>query len=291
MTDQLELLKKYRIGVLAGGPSSEREISLKSGKAVFDILRKSGLDVSFIDVEEQGFDASLEEAGISLAFIALHGRFGEDGTVQALLAKRKIPYTGSGPESSALALDKLASKEVFEKEGIFVPRYRVVSKDQDTADISFTFPCVVKPRHEGSSVGLSIVSSGDQLSEAVRCAFEFDDEIMVEEYNPGREITVGILGDASLPVIEIVAENNIYDYNAKYTSSETEYKVPAGLDEDVYLRVQEAGLKAHRSLGCRGFSRVDMRLAGDGKVFVLEVNTIPGLTERSLLPMAAKAEG
>lgn len=288
---KLENLKQYKIGVLAGGPSNERDISLKSGKAVFDALTRAGIDAVFIDVDEAGFSSAVDAAKIDLAFIALHGRFGEDGTVQRALEGKNIMYTGSGPESSHLALDKLASKDKFNKEGVITPGHTIVKSAKDIQDKNVWMPCVVKPRYEGSSIGLSVVSSESDLEAAVEKALEFGEEIIVEEFISGREITVGILGSEALPVIEIVPQGGIYDFHAKYTASDTKYIVPAELEKDVWQAAQEAALKAHQALGCRGFSRVDIRLSESGGIFVLEVNTIPGLTERSLLPMAAKEAG
>ncbi len=291
MDKLIEVLRKFRIGVLAGGESSEREISLKSGKAVFEALRKAGLDPLFLDVNEKDFSSVIEKSGIDAAFIALHGRFGEDGTVQRMLQKRNIPYTGSGPDASALALDKMASKEQFIARGLNVPEYIVVYRGEDISELDVWFPCVVKPRFEGSSIGLSVVSSETKLHQAIDNAFMFGEEVIVERFVPGREITVGILDEKALPVVEIVAHEGVYDFDAKYRSDSTEYVVPAKLDESDSRFAQETALEAHKALGCKGFSRVDMRLSDNHEIFVLEVNTIPGLTERSLLPMAAKAAG
>lgn len=292
MTTYLEELNKYRVGVLAGGPSSERGISLKSGEAVSKALVGVGLDqVVFLDVNEEDFEDMIKESRINLAFIALHGRFGEDGTVQRALEEMKIPYTGSGPGSSALALDKLLSRDHFMDNGLDVPEYMVVHHGEDLSEMDIWFPCVVKPRFEGSSIGLSIVNTESGIYSAVDKAFAFGEEVIIERFVPGREITVGVLAGKALPVVEIIPHGGVYDFTAKYEAGNTEYVVPADLGEKDYLLAQETGLKAHNALGCRGFSRVDMRLSEEEKIYVLEVNTIPGLTERSLLPMAAKAAG
>ncbi|MDP8298991.1 MAG: D-alanine--D-alanine ligase [Candidatus Tantalella remota] len=288
--NDIDKLKQYKIGILAGGPSSEREISLKSGRTVQGALEGAGFDPVFIEVNEDPFMRVVEEAGIDVVFIALHGRFGEDGTVQRMLEDEGVPYTGSGPEASHLALDKLASKKLFEEKGLNIPGYKVAKRDHPVP-VEAAVPCVVKPRFEGSSVGLSVVEKKSLLDEAVSIAAEFDEDIIIEEFIPGREITVGVLDGKALPVVEILPAEGIYDFEAKYHSRDTKYVVPAELESEAYLKAQDAGLKAHNVLGCEDFSRVDMRLSEDGKVYVLEVNTIPGLTERSLLPMAAGAAG
>ena len=287
MKVNLDRLRKYKIGVLAGGFSSERDISLKSGKAVFDALASGGLDVVFIDLKEP----SLDGVDVDAAFIALHGKFGEDGTVQKMLAERRIPYTGSGPEASRVALDKIGSKNKFKAAGLSVADHVVLLKGSEPEQDGLWYPCVVKPRYEGSSVGLSVVRDKKDLGKAVVEAALYGEDILIEEFIPGRELTVGILEERPLPVVEIVAAGGVYDFAAKYKAGDTKYIVPAELDEGTYRKAQNAGIKAHEALGCKGISRVDMRLGDDGELYVLEVNTIPGMTERSLLPMAARAAG
>lgn len=281
-----------KIGVLAGGPSNEREISLRSGKAVYNALLSKGLDVVLLDIKEDIHDIMAKNV-IDVAFIALHGRFGEDGTIQKMLDDAHIPYTGSKVEASKLALDKIASKEIFTKNNIPVPRYIVFEKGRFSIDDAqdLGYPLVVKPQFEGSSIGLSIVKEKSLLKEALYEAFQYGDKIILEEYIYGREITVGILEDKALPVIEIVTRNNIYDYEAKYKNADTQYLVPAPLDRYSYEEARRLGEMAHNVLGCTSFSRVDMITEKSGKIFVLEVNTIPGMTERSLLPKAAEAIG
>ena len=281
-----------RIGVLAGGPSNEREISLRSGRAVHDALLGEGLDSVFLDVKND-IDEIIEKSCIDVAFIALHGRFGEDGTVQSMLEDAGIPYTGSGVEASRVALDKAASKDLFIRNLIPVPRHMVLVKGR-----SYPYDCdklgmpiVVKPHLEGSSIGLSIVRDKSLLQGAIDKAFEYGDKVILEEYINGRELTVGILNDEALPVIEIVPKNKVYDYDAKYKDSATKYLVPAPIPEDIFVKARRLGVLAHKVLGCRSFSRVDMMMAPSGDIFVLEVNSIPGLTERSLLPKAALATG
>ncbi|MDD3089387.1 MAG: D-alanine--D-alanine ligase [Candidatus Omnitrophica bacterium] len=286
MNDYKNDLKERRIGVLAGGYSSEREISLKSGKAIFDALTASGLNAKFVDVAGPSLEG-MED--IDVAFIALHGRFGEDGTLQQMLQEKGMPYTGSGPEASRAALDKITAKKLFENCGLKIAEHIVVKKSSPLGNIPC--PCVVKPRYEGSSVGLSVVKDPIFLRKAVDEASAYDEDIMIERFIPGRELTVGVIEDRALPVVEIVAAGGVYDFAAKYRAGDTKYIVPADLPERTYKAVQEAGLKAHRALGCEGYSRVDVRLGDDGRPYVLEVNTIPGMTERSLLPMAARSAG
>lgn len=281
-----------RVGVLAGGPSSERAISLKSGRAVFDALISENIDALFLDVGEDVRDV-IKNNKIDVAFIALHGTFGEDGTVQQALEDLRIPYTGSGPKASRLAMDKAASKEIFIKSNIAVPGHIMLNKNNYNAEdaCSVGFPLVVKPKMEGSSIGLSVVRERSLLEKAVDEAFRYGPDILIEEYIAGRELTVGILDDEPLPVIEIVTKNNVYDYKAKYDDPDTRYLVPAPVEKDIFEKAKAIGLESHIALGCKCFSRVDMMMAQDGKIFVLEVNTIPGMTQRSLLPKAAQAKG
>jgi len=283
---------KEKIAVLLGGPSSEREISIKSGTAVHEALLSLGLDVVCIDVSDNPVEQIAREK-CEIAFIALHGRFGEDGTIQAMLDEENIAYTGSGPEASRLAMDKLASRRIFQNAGLPVPEYVTVNKDVYRKDISvnFSLPLVVKPNREGSSIGMSVVEDIKNLPKAINEAFSYDDDIIIEKFIDGEDITVGILDDKPLPVVHIKPEQGVYDFTAKYTEGMSEYAVPAALEKDVINAAQNLGLTAHSLLGCRCFSRVDMRLGKDNKIRILEVNTIPGLTSTSLLPKAAKAVG
>ena len=280
-----------RIGILAGGPSSEREISLKSGKAVFEALKNKGCDVIFLDIEKDVYK-SVKESKISVAFIALHGRFGEDGTVQRILEDMNMPFTGSEVFASRAALDKILSKEIFKKNAIPIAEYAVFEKNKINNLNSLKFPLVVKPQNEGSSIGLSIVEKEGDLEGALTRAYAYDDLVLVEEFIKGKELTVGILGDEALPVIQIVPGGSAcYDFQAKYNNPETKYIVPAPIAKAKYKKAQKLALAAHNSLGCKAFSRVDIMLDNDGGLYVLEVNTIPGLTSRSLLPKAAAAAG
>lgn len=291
MIENIEGLNKYKIAVIAGGFSSERDISLKSGRAVFQSLSKGGLTVEFIDLNKDNYLNFIDEYDFDIAFIALHGKFGEDGQVQKQLELKNKKYTGSSPKSSIDALDKIKSKVIFSDAGLNVPEYSIIKVNQQVKEFSFKVPCVVKPRFEGSSVGLYVVQDEKNLKSSILEALKLDQDVIVEAFISGREVTVGVLDGKALPVVEIKAPNGIYDYGAKYLVSDTEYIVPAQLSEKIYAACLNAGLKAHNALGCRGFSRTDMRVSDQGIPYVLEVNTIPGLTERSLLPMAAESMG
>ncbi|MDD3905886.1 MAG: D-alanine--D-alanine ligase [Candidatus Omnitrophica bacterium] len=284
-------MKKLRVGVLAGGPSNEREISLRSGRAVHDALMQEDVDVFFVDVRDNIYDIIKNER-MDVAFLALHGRFGEDGTVQKILESAGIKYTGSGPRASELALDKIASKQEFVKKNIPTPRYQVAEKgDGQPARLNIGPPLVVKPQFEGSSIGLSVVRDAGSLKEALDKAFEYGTRALLEEYITGRELTVGILNGEPLPAIEIVPKERVYDYKAKYADPDTQYLVPAPISADESKLARSLGKMAHDALGCRSFSRTDIMMDGSGNMFVLEVNTIPGMTSRSLLPKAAAAMG
>ena len=287
-----------RIGVLMGGASSEREISLKSGKAVYEALKKSSLDVIPIDITTESAEENIRlinSCNIDCAFLALHGRFGEDGAIQKILEEMNLPYTGSGVIASKLAMDKAASRKIFEANDLHVPKYEEISKNSYNGgfdiDGKLQIPLVIKPVTHGSSIGLSIIDNKEGLSRAIGLAFEYDERALVEEYIKGRELTVGILDGLALPVIEIIPKKEFFDFEAKYRLGMTEYIVPAQLDEVTALRVQEAGFAAHKLLGCVGCSRVDIILSENNLAYILEVNTIPGMTATSLLPKAARTVG
>jgi D-alanine-D-alanine ligase len=290
-------IERGRIGVLMGGPSSEREISLLSGKAVYEALKSAGLDVVAIDITTDDADIDKSVIGsenIDCAFIALHGRFGEDGTIQKILEDMRLPYTGSGVLASQLAMDKVASHRLFQESGLCVPKYAVACKNNysgERLDELFSYPIVVKPVTGGSSIGLSIVDKKEDFIKAMDLAFTYDGRAMVDEYIKGRELTVGVLEDKALPVIEIIPKNEFFDFEAKYQSGLTEYVVPAKLDDATATKVQEAGLAANKLLGCFGCSRTDIILTPAGLPYILEVNTIPGMTATSLLPKAARNVG
>ncbi len=286
-------MKNYgKIDVLCGGPSNEREISLRSGRAVHEALLRKGADVAIFELGEKESGA-LDGINCDIAFIALHGRFGEDGRVQEELERRGIKYTGSGARASKLAFDKAEAKKIFTENNVPTPRYKVIENSGAAKEVlsEFTAPFVVKPKREGSSFGVSIVRDINGFNDALERVFKYGETALVEEYAPGREITVGILEEKALPVIEIRARGGTYDFNAKYHDSGTEYIVPAELTKAHGGKAQETALRAHKALGCRDLSRVDMRIDDSGNIAVFEVNTIPGMTERSLLPKAAKAAG
>ena len=284
-----------RIAVLMGGTSSERAISLKSGKGVSRALREGGYHVEEIDVGPDIGDR-LRTFDCDVAFIALHGEFGEDGGIQTLLAARGIPYTGSGPLSSRIAMDKTASKIAFADARVPAPTSWTLSRSASQGDWrralrAIGAPAVVKPAADGSSVGVAIVDSEASLKHGVALAGEFGEQIMIERFLGGRELTVGILDGAALPIVEVVYPGLLFDFKSKYSAGQTDYIIDPELDGPLKRRVQAMAVQAHRALGCRDFSRVDFRLDDGGVPYVLEVNTIPGLTATSLLPKAARAVG
>ncbi len=291
----MSLVTNKRIGVLLGGISSEREVSLASGGAIPKALHDKGYHAVAVDV---GRDAAekIRAQSIELAFIALHGKFGEDGAIQGMLELMGIPYTGSGVLASALGMNKIISKMVFKNHGLLVGPYRVLDKDrhEELNEIPsvISFPLVVKPSAEGSSVGVSLVYKFEKLKPAAEAAFAFDRQILIEKYIPGKEVQVGILGDRALGAIEIVPNGSaFYDYDAKYKKGGSTHFFPARIDRNSYERVLEAGLAAHRALGCRGYSRVDFIIDDSGAPYILEVNTLPGMTATSLLPEIARGAG
>ncbi|MBI4823632.1 MAG: D-alanine--D-alanine ligase [Nitrospirae bacterium] len=282
-----KLLTKKRIGVLMGGISAEREVSLRSGKAIFNALRNLGYDVSAIDV---GRDICkvLGREKIEIAFLALHGGFGEDGCIQGLLEVMEIPYTGSGVLASSLAMDKLSSKVMFISEGLAVPKFEKLTSFKIP---EIPLPIVVKPQKEGSSVGVSIVRDETKLREAVETALSFNGVAIAEEYIDGKEIHIGILNNIVLGGVEVRPLVEFYSYEAKYTEGMTEYIIPPEIDDASYEKAKDTALSAHQALGSEGATRVDLRLDRAGKPYVLEVNTIPGMTETSLLPKIASHRG
>lgn len=285
-------LKTKKIGVLMGGLSAEREVSLKSGAAVHQALIARGFQAVAIDVGRDLGKVLAREA-VEIAFICLHGRLGEDGAVQGLLETMGVPYTGSGVLASALAMNKIFAKTVFQASGLTVAPYRVLRREEnlDLGTLGFSFPLVVKPSQEGSSVGVSIVKDEAGIGPAMAEAFRYDEEILVEQFIKGREIQVGILDERALGAIEIVPKKEFYDFEAKYTDGMAEHILPAPLPGPLYRKVLEEGEKAHRCLGCAGYSRVDFLVTAEGNCFILEVNTLPGMTALSLLPEIAGGAG
>jgi len=287
-------LKKKRVAVMMGGLSREREISLKTGKAILKALTEKGYMVTSIDVGSDIVEKLVKEK-IECAFLALHGRFGEDGAIQGMLELMRIPYTGSGVLASSLAMHKIMSKKFFLCEKIPTPCFEVFQREEIMKDLpkktSFPLPVVVKPAREGSTIGISIVRKDEELGPALKKAGEYDEEILVEEFMKGKEITVGILEDIPLPIIEIVPKSGFYDYHSKYTKGETQYILPARIPREKYLYAQEISLKAFQTLACSGVARVDLMTDENENPFVIDVNTMPGMTETSLLPKAASYAG
>jgi len=281
-------LKKKRVGVLMGGLSEEREISLKTGRAVLDALKAKGYDAVGIDAGRD-VAARIRRKKIDVAFLALHGRYGEDGCVQGMLEVMGVPYTGSGVQASAVAMDKAAAKKLLSFHGVSTPEFALVEKASDAARLGF--PVVIKPASQGSAIGVSIVEKKAGLEAAIRTARKVCPEVIAERYILGRELTVAILDSVALPIIEILPKEGFYDYRAKYTRGVTDFVVPAVLKKAVERRVVKESLRAYELLGCEGAARVDVMLDASGTPYVLEVNTIPGLTELSLFPRAARAAG
>jgi D-alanine-D-alanine ligase len=283
-----------KVAVLHGGRSSEREVSLKTGAACAEALASRGLDVTLVDV---GLDVAerLRGCGAEVAFVALHGRYGEDGAVQGLLESLAIPYTGSGVLASAVGMDKVLSKLLFKSLGLPVADYRVFPPEQAASihgkDFPFTYPVVVKPAGEGSSVGVSLVKEPSHLAAACVEAARWKGQVIVEKYVKGKEVQVAVLDGRAMGVIEVVPANEFYDYAAKYTAGTTQYFYPARLSEADTHRLMEAAEVAHRGLGCAGVTRTDFILAPDGTAYILEVNTLPGMTASSLVPKIAAGNG
>jgi D-alanine-D-alanine ligase len=288
---------RYRektVGVFLGGESSEREVSLRTGFAAASALRRLGYEVREIDLVGDWL-AGIRGAGVDVAFLALHGRYGEDGCIQGALELARIPYTGSGVAASALSMSKVLAKRVAASAGVPVAQDALYEGEMlsATPPPGMGFPLVVKPDREGSTVGISIVRAPEEWGPALAEAGKFDGRILVEAYIPGREITVGILNGRVLPAIEIVPKSGsgFYDYRSKYTAGQTEYVIPVPMDRDILVRAAEYTRKASAALSLRGAARLDYRVDPAGNLFFLEANTIPGMTETSLLPKAAKFDG
>ncbi len=287
-----------RVALLMGGRSAEREVSLNTGSQVSAALRERGFDVLEIDTGSDEFVTELAGAEVDVAFVCLHGRFGEDGTVQGLCELLELPYVGSGVLASALAMDKVMSKHLFAQMGITSPEYLVLRKgdgyDVEAITARLGAKTVVKPANEGSSVGMSIAHTPQELPAAIDKAFQHDRAILVEQFVEGVEVTVGVLGNRelqALPTLEIVPEHEFYDYDSKYVPGMSSHIIPARVSEEAREECTKLSLAAHEALGCRGISRSDTIVTPDGRVYLLETNTIPGMTQTSLVPDAARAAG
>jgi D-alanine-D-alanine ligase len=284
-------LTKRKIAVLMGGPGSERDVSMATGKGVAKALRSLGAEVGEVDVKGANFELPV---GTELAFIALHGTFGEDGQVQKILEDRGVPYTGEGVAESELAFDKIRSKEAFRQHGINTPYWQIITLGQRP---TIPIPFVIKAPRQGSTVGVHIIRNEREVDAAITDASNYDRELLVEKFIPGRELTIGVLGDQALPIIEIIPKGGFYDFTNKYpflnpsAGGGAEHVCPAKIPEEQTRAIQELALRAHRSLGLRVYSRVDIMLPDEGEPSVLEINTIPGMTEASLLPEAAGVAG
>lgn len=286
-----ELLAK-RIGVLMGGLSAEREVSLKTGQAVLEALQKAGYLAIAVDV---GHDIAerLKKEKIEVAFVALHGRFGEDGRVQGLLEMLRIPYTGSGVMTSSVAIDKVMTKQLLLYHELPTPGYDFIRPGDSATSLlerCHHLPLIVKPSREGSTIGITIARSLEALQQGIEKAAQLDGTVLVEDFIDGDELTVSVLNGEALPIIQIVPKSGFYDYQAKYLSGDTDYLLPAPIDAISYRQVQQAAVKAYQVLGCRGAARVDFMFR-EREFYCIEVNTIPGMTETSLLPKAAKQAG
>ena len=279
---------KLKITVMRGGPSAEREVSLSSGAAVAQALRSRGHEVFELDPRESGWTLP---CGTEVVFLALHGTYGEDGTVQAELDKTGVLYTGCDAEASRIGFDKVLTKQQCVAMGVPTARFTVIDKPAASWPMGWNPPVVLKPVRQGSSVGLQFVDRVEEWSAGLAEAMRYDSQVLVEEKISGRECTVGILGDQTLPLVEVRPKAGIYDYKTKYTAGTTDYLCPAPFDDATTKRVQEAGLAAFKAIGGRDYSRVDVMVRASGEPVVLEVNTLPGMTETSLLPKAAAAAG
>lgn len=286
---------KLRVVVLMGGVGGERDVSLESGRAVADGLREAGHEAIPCDVTEPSL-AGVRETKADACFVALHGTFGEDGTVQQLLENMDLPYTGSGPIASRLGMDKPATKRLLIRHSIPTADYFIISRMHGIEQTAlqaeqFGYPLICKPAASGSSLGVSIVKEPAALPQAVALARQEGDTVLVERYVRGRELTVGVLEGEALPMIELVVGRQFFDYEAKYKDKRTRYITPVSLLPTLYRKASEAAVRAYEAIGCRHMARVDMIYGYDGKLYVLELNTIPGFTPRSLVPMAAAQVG
>ena len=290
MTDQQQFGK---VAVLMGGTAAEREVSLKSGTAVLDALLRQGVDAVGIDVVDSTVLGQLQDGGFARVFIVLHGRGGEDGVIQGALEALGLPYTGSGVLGSALGMDKVRTKQIWQAVGLPTPAFRVVSDARDVlaAGTALGFPLMVKPAHEGSSIGMSKVERGADLETAYHAAARYDSAVLLEAWVTGKEYTAGIVGDEALPLIRLETPRSFYDYEAKYRANDTSYHCPCGLPEAEEQALRALAQRAFRAIGASGWGRVDFICDKDGNPCLIEVNTVPGMTDHSLVPMAACVAG
>ncbi|RKY30559.1 MAG: D-alanine--D-alanine ligase [Candidatus Omnitrophota bacterium] len=283
-----------KIVILAGGDSSEREISLRSGKEVFNALKKKGHELFLLDPVEENFCEKILKIKPDCVFIALHGGKGEGGIIQGFLETLNIPYTGSDTLSSAICLNKLISKKILKFHKIPTPDFIVVDKSFSPEKIPFKYPVVVKPASQGSTIGIKIVEKESELYKAIKEAFNYDNEVFIEKYIDGKEVTVSIIGNENpkvMPIIEIITPTGFYDYKAKYTPGGSIHKIPPDLPENVIKKVEDVAIKAYKAVKCSGFARIEIIVSKKGTPYILDINTIPGLTKTSLFPDSAKAAG
>ena len=280
-----------KVAVLMGGPGSERDVSLATGRGVSKALKSLGIEVVDVDVRDENFPLPDD---VDLAFLAIHGTFGEDGQLQRILEKRGVSYTGDGVKESERAFDKILTKEKFREHSVVTPAWEVIKVGQRP---TIPIPIVVKPPRQGSTVGVYIIKSESELDSAIKEAAKYDSELLVEKFIPGRELTIGILGDQVLPILEIIPKGGFYDFTNKYpflnpqAGGGAEHVCPAKIDKEKTKEIQDLALRAYRAVGLQVYARVDVLLPEDGAATVLEANTIPGMTEASLLPDAAAAAG
>ncbi len=292
-------LEDYKIGVICGGISAEREISLRSGENIYQALIRLGLNAIKLEVGEE-MVKQIQSSNIDFAYIALHGKIGEDGCLQGLLEIMNIPYTGSGVLASAIGMDKVATKRMLIANGLNTPAFEVICPlmlDDDLQKVveNISFPMMIKPASEGSSIGISILNNREELFTSATELIKSYDKIFVEEFVQGKEVTTGVIktdgNPIALPILELKPANEFYDYEAKYTKGKTEFILPANLDSDVYLKVQEHAVKVYKTIGCEGAARIDSIIEENGKEWVIEINSSPGMTETSDLPAQAKEAG
>ena len=282
-----------KVAVLFGGTSAERDVSLKSGRAVLEALLRQGVDAHGVDVVDNSVLETLRNGGFARVFIVLHGRGGEDGVIQGALETLGLPYTGSGVLGSALGMDKVRTKQIWLAAGLPTPKFLLLESEDDLGSVAteLGFPVMIKPAHEGSSIGMSKVEREADLRAAWQAAMQYDRAVLAERWITGREYTASILGEQALPLIRLETSHAFYDYQAKYFADDTRYHCPCGLPEADEMRLRTLAQRAFRAVGARGWGRVDFMCDRNGEPYLIEVNTVPGMTDHSLVPMAARAAG